>query len=488
MPDIVKNCLLSSLILLVSGCTLMPRPGHRLPAFYRSQAQSYITERRYGEALLILEEGAQLHPEDVTLLINIGQIYLTQRRWLLAEDAFNRALARDLDNAEATAGLAEALLKQDRLTEALKFWQRAASIDPALPGVLTGLGRTYLALFDFEAARSAFVAQQAQSQDFEALWYLAALTAPRDVATAWDYLLAIPTPNVDGNSQANVSTSLVARRDYLSATLAPFSKASPQGAVAKATGVALVQAELWPVAVYALEAALEQFPADLDPVATAETLAFLGHARAQAGKPALDLFSQARAAKPDSALPLYFEGLYLRQQGALLAAEDLFEQAIALDPENAAIYFELARLKEVQGDLATAEVWYLAAIEIAEDKRPFQRALLGFYMSRNYKMIEAGIPLVEDLLKTSQEEAELHDILGWMQFLSGAPDGGRAALQQAVALEPALVSARYHLARYYEANQQPASAQAEYQRVIDLDKTGFFRDQALKGVQRLAAQ
>ncbi len=466
--------------LLLSGCTLTPRPAQESPRYYLAEAQALIVERRYSEAIAILETGAAALPDNTALLVTIGQIYLAQQRWPSAEDAFNRALARDFENVAATVGLAESLLQQERFSQALKFWQRATRLDPTRPAVFTGLGRTWLALFDFEAARTAFVAQTERATDYEALWYLAALTAPLDVAAALEYLQRIP-PAAEG-----VPTSLTARRDYLATTLEPFNAAAPPVEVAQAVGIAFVQEAQWPLAIYALEQALAQHPVGVDPTHRAETLAFLAHARAQVGHPALDLFAEARAADPDSALPLYFEGLYLRAQEAFNATEDRFEQAIARDPQNAAIYVEMARTRDLQGDLATAEVWYRAAIEVAENKEPFQRTLLRFYANRNYRMTEAAIPLAEALLEVNPEDADLYDTLGWLQFLSGTPDSGRAALQKALALDPTSISARYHLARYYESNRQSASARAEYQRVIDWDTSGVFREQAYAGLRRLA--
>ena len=447
-----------------------------------------LAERRYSEAAAIFEQAAQVHADNPDPLIKIGQIYLVQHRWLLAKDAFNRALARDLDNAQAAAGLAETLLNQGRLSEALKWWQQAASLDPELPGVYTGLGRTHLFLFDFEAAQAAFLEQQAHTPDFEAAWYLTALTAPLDLSAAVDYLQTIPSDE----NKPGTSASLVARRDYLWETLAPFTAASSQAEVARSTGMAMAQIELWPLAIYALSMAVEQAAveqaSELTPEARAEALAFLGYASAQAGRPAYNFFEQALQLDPNSALPLYFEGRYLRQKGAWQAAEASFEQAIELDPPNAGLYAEIAQIKEEQGNLVTAELWYTTAIEMAEEKLPFQLLMLKFYAHRNYRMSEAGIPLAETLIKADENNAEVYDLLGWMQFLSGVPEDGEEALRQALATDPDLISARYHLARLLETTGRFDLAQEEYQRVVDWDTSGVFRDQALKDLLRLAGE
>ncbi len=462
---------------LLAGLSCVPQPQAAPLTNFMARAEPLIAERRYSEAAIMLDEAAQAHPEDLSPLLKLGQIYLAQHRWLLAEDAFNRALARDPGNALAMTGLAETLYNQGRLTEALKLWQEVTTIKPDLRGVFTGLGRTQLALFDFEAAREAFLEQQHHNSDPEAQWYLAALEAPSDLATAMEYLQSLTPPSplpLEGGG-------LSARRDYLLAALKPFTAESPQAEVAKATGIALAQAQIWPLAVHALTMAKEKQAEAED----AETLAFLGYALAQAGRPALDLFEQAHQADPNSALPLYFQGLYLRQQGALKAAEALFNQAVTLDPENAAFYAEMAETKAQRGDLAIAEVWYQAAVQVAEDDLQFQLLQAKFYANWGYHMAEAGIPAAERIIEADQTNAEAYDLLGWMQFLTGAPEGGEAALRQALELDPNLISARYHLARLLEIKGQTALAAEEYQRVIDWDTSGILRDRALKDLQQL---
>jgi tetratricopeptide (TPR) repeat protein len=500
--------LILCLLLLPSiACTPVPNPTQVPLSAFSARAKPLLAERRYSEAAAIFEQAAQVHADNPDPLIKIGQIYLVQHRWLLAEDAFNRALARGLDKAQAAAGLAETLLNQGRLSEALKWWQQAASLDPEQPGVYTGLGRTHLFLFDFEAAQAAFLEQQAHTPDFEAAWYLTALTAPLDLSAAVDYLQTIPSDE----NKPGMSASLVARRDYLWETLAPFTATSSQAEVARSTGIAMAQIELWPLAIYALsiavkqaavkqaaveqaaveQAAVEQATveqvSELTPEAQAEALAFLGYASVQAGRPAYNYFEQALQLDPNSALPLYFEGRYLRQKGALQTAEASFEQAIELDPQNAGLYAEIAQIKEEQGNLVTAELWYTTAIEVAEEKLPFQLLMLKFYTHRNYRMSEAGIPLAETLIQADENNAEVYDLLGWMQFLSGMPEDGEEALRQALTTDPDLISARYHLARLVETTGRFDLAQEEYQRVVDWDTSGVFRDQALKDLLRLDA-
>lgn len=470
IPVLLVVCLAA-----VTACT--PRPAApRLPlAWLTGPAEPLVAEQQYTAAVELLEQAAQTYPESATPLVRIGQIYLAQRRWLLAEDAFNRGLAREPRRAEVMAGLAESLLQQGRLVGAQYWWQQTIAARPQFPGAYTGLGRAYLEQLDFEQARQAFEAQQSRRFDPEAEWYLAALAAPVNVAAATGHLNRL----ADG---PNPTEALLARRDYLLNTLAPFANGASQADAARTAGIALAQIEAWPLAVYALSIAR-----DRSQTIDAETLAFLGHALAQMGRPAFDIFEAARQADPTSALPYYFEGLYFRQQDALAAAEAMFVDALALDAQNLAIYIELARTKDLQGQLAAAEAWYLAAVETAgkEDVRWVQRLRLQFYTERGYRPVEAGIPLAQLLLEEDGRDAEVYGWLGWMQFVAGQPEAGEDSLRRALELEPDLVSARYYLARLLHSQKRYEQARQAYRRVIDLDLSGRFRDQALRDLQRL---
>jgi len=460
------------LFIILTACT--PFVPRRPLTSYFKEVETLLAAQEYSQAARLLEEAAQAHPEDTRSLLRLGQIYLRQGQPVAAEDAFNRALARNLSYAPAMAGLAEAKLHQGDLGQALHFWQEAAEVNPDLPGVYTGLGRTHLLRFEFEQAEEAFLTQQARRPDPEAQWYLAALAAPSEFTAANNYLLSIPH---------NAAADILARRDYLLAALVPFTTESAQAEIAQAVGIAFVQVEQWPLAVHALTAAA-QYP-EQSAAEKAESLAFLGHALAQAGRPALDLFEQAAALNPDSALPLYFYGLYLREQGALNAAEATFIRAIELDPDNAAIYIELADTKAEQGIFSAAEQYYQAAARIAPDDPRIQLLAIQFYANRGYRLAEEGIPAAQALIEEDPNNAEAYDLLGWMQLLIGATAEAETSLRKAIELDPHLISAHYHLARSLETGGKITEAIDQYRHVVETDTTGLFRSRAIEALSRL---
>ncbi|MCB0168824.1 MAG: tetratricopeptide repeat protein [Anaerolineae bacterium] len=444
---------------------------------FLSQATAFIHQEHYSEAVDVLEQAAEAHSESPIPLMQLGQLYLHRQQNNLAEDAFNRALARDLENPVATVGLAETYLNQGNSLKALSLWQKVSETAPDLLGVFTGLGRAYLARLEFDAAHDAFLEQLSHSPDAEAQWYLASLVMPTDITKARAYLAAMPP---------DISDNLVARRDYLNAILKLFGSDAPQAAIAQSEGIALVQAELWPLAIHALQIASQaENQTDQD---KAKSLAFLGHALAQYGHPAIETFRQAEALDPASALPAYFQGIYLRQKGALNVAEDALQRAVLLDPKNPGIYVELARVKTDQGNLASAEAQYMAAVEAAPDDHQIQTLQVKFYADHSYRLNEAGIPAAEAFVEVDEDNSEAYDLLGWMQFLAGDLDQAETNLRQAIELDPKLMSARYHLARFLESQGRLTEAELAYRLVTENDLAGTYRSSAWEGVFRIQKQ
>ncbi|MCB0197287.1 MAG: tetratricopeptide repeat protein [Anaerolineae bacterium] len=440
------------------------------------QARDLADDQQYNEAVAVLEAAAENYPTAAGPLIQAGQIYLRQQQLLPAEDAFNRALARDLENPLATAGLAETILRQGNTLQALSLWKEAATLDPELPGIYSGLGRVYLARLEFDEAEEAFSEQLTHQADAEATWYLAALSAPVDEEAARAYLAELPTDMPD---------HLAAQYDYLTATLDTAENGSPDER-AQAIGIAMVQIEAWPLAIYALQIAADDDTAS--DAAKSETLAFLGHALAQYGRPALDMFRQAEVLDGSSALPAYFQGIYLRQQKAFGVAEDMLLRAANLDENNPAPFVELAKLKTEQGFLSDAEAYYMKAVEVAPEDIDLQLLQANFYAGRSYRLEEAGIPLAEALVGIDEDNAEALDLLGWMQFLTGHLEDAESNLSRAVELDPQFMRARFHLARFFEAQGQLTDAYKAYQAITEQDLTGNYRAAAWEGIYRIEGQ
>jgi len=96
----------------------------RLEALKRRDPTSYTHE----EALAILDEAAHEHPNDPLPFLYSGQVLLDQDRAAEAARAYDAALRRDPELAEAMLGLGRAMVRMDGgqvSPEALALFQRA---------------------------------------------------------------------------------------------------------------------------------------------------------------------------------------------------------------------------------------------------------------------------------------------------------------------------------------------------------------------------
>lgn len=448
-------------IILSDGCTFrtkqLPHEVDITP--YLSEASELVSARHYSAAIDKLEQASTITATDTRPLVEMGQIYLKQRRWSLARDVFNQALARETDNRPATLGLAEALLGEGQAIEATNVWRQVIALDESQADGWVGLGRAYLARQNYVAAKEAFTTALAHAPDPEAQWYLAGLTIPIDFVT--------------GRTQLKQMNALTHQRDYLLAALDPFNAQSSQAEIAKIAGIAFIQLEAWPLAHHALSVATAHNPTD------PQTWAFLGHTQGVLGLPAIASFDQARKIDPELALVPYFEGIYLRKQGLYDLAADRFLKVLELDPNNLGGALETAQTLAEKGDYLSAEAWYRSLVELEPESAVYQEFLTAFYVERSYRVAEVGLNEAERLVVLAPTNARAYDLLGWARFQTGDLPGAEEALRRAIELDPANIAPRYHLGRLLKVLSRDVEAQEEFTHVIDWDHSGVYRERIL---------
>ena len=423
-----------------------------------TQAARLVESGQYALALARLKQLAPL-TDDPRPQVMLAEIYLAQRRWNLAADRFQQALALEPRHRRAVVGLAEVLLQQQRLEAAAEYWQQAIDLAGNRADGWLGLGRVHLAAGRYGPAVDAL--RQALAQDFhpDAQWLLAALTLPSDLGAGRDLLAELGPNHAEGAYLLAAMDGL----DGLSAEAAP-------GEVAQVVGIALIQLESWSPAQHALQIAVTADPAD------PQSWAFLGYSEAMLGLPPTESFARAKALAPESPLPLYFEGIALRNQGDLPQALQQFLTALDLDPGNLGLAVEIARTLTEQGDYLSAEAWYQALVEAEPDSVVYQEFLTTFYVERGYRVGEAGVAAAERLVKLAPESARAYDLLGWARFQAGDMAGAEIALREALTLEPASVTVHYHLGRLLETLQRNIEAEALFVYVVDHDTSGIYRE------------
>ncbi len=121
-----------------------------------------LSLRRPGEAAVRLEEARALDSQNVPAAINLGGAYILQSKFRLAVPVLEAASLLEPDNVMVWTNLAAAYLgklpfasteDQDR---AIKAFERALALDPAVPHVHYNLGLIYLERKDYTRAQEQF--------------------------------------------------------------------------------------------------------------------------------------------------------------------------------------------------------------------------------------------------------------------------------------------------------------------------------------------
>jgi tetratricopeptide (TPR) repeat protein len=458
-----------------------PMPEGAIAALWQAAADLRAAQS-YTGAVATLERLAALTPHDPSPLIEIGDIYLSQRRWPLAADAFNRALARRADLASAWAGLAAAEWGQGNRLPAIAHWQTALQHQPDLLAARLGLARAHLEQGQANAALEllhtglalsrAAAAPAACPMCDEARWLLAAILTVDEPDAARAALASIPD---------DAPPPAVARRDYLIATLDRAAAANSPAAAAKTIGLALAQAELWPIASAALNRAVLLDPTD------AEARAFLGYFEGMLGRPALRHLDAAVYLAPDHPLPRYLRGRhYLRTNLLPLAIVDL-SRVVELDPGNVQAWLDLGQAYERHHDYAKAIAAFDAAATAAPDDVEIQLARVRFYADTAWRVTEpgGGLDAARAAADLAPQDARARDYLGWLYLLAADLPQARLHLLSALALDSTQASTYYHLGELYARLGWPEMAATAWTRAVDLDREGDIRARALA---RLAAR
>jgi tetratricopeptide (TPR) repeat protein len=440
--------------ILLLGLTPYPR------AFTETmrRAEVHRVAREYTAALEAYQEAARLDRESPLPWLHTGEILLAQHRFPLATAAFREAerLGR---NVAATLGLGESYAGRGDWAAAIRTWLRAQEAAPGDARVYLALGRGALAQGQFEQAEQylaqALLWEPTESEALAAHALLGRLLVTRDLGQAAEHLR-----QADDQNMLAVLQAVEAEAEPLRRTLT--------------LGASFLQQSDLTLARQAFARAVEQAPGDAEP------LAYLAHTLDRQGETgtAGELLARALALDPESVLAHYFLASHHRQIGNLSTAQEVLWQALLLDPENAALRVEMGEIFADLGDYVKAEEWYLGALEVAPEDLEFQRLLAHFYLDHLYRVEESGLPAAQATADLAPGDARAQDLLGWGLHLAGRSVEGSQVLLVALALDPDLVSAHYHLGSLYLSTGRMDLARQHLRRTADLDTSGYYRQRA----------
>jgi tetratricopeptide (TPR) repeat protein len=439
------------------------------------QARVHQAVQEYGQALKAYAQAAQLEPDSPWPRLGSAAVLLAQHRFLESASAFHQAERRGA-GVSATIGLGESFAGQLDWATALAVWYRAQQAAPDDPRLLVSLARGSIAQRQFDRARDYLLAalESDLRPDPFAVWAPGThLGAPGQELVAEAHRLLGRLLAIEDPEAAEQHLLQAGDEDMLAVLQACRAEVDPARRHLL-LGAAFLQRENLPLARRHLERSVALGPDN------SEALAYLGHTldrlgETTAGRLALE---QSIALDPDSTIAQYFLAIHHRQVGNVKKAQAVLWQALLREPDDAALRAEMARCFEELGDYPQAEEWYQAAVEAAPEDPGFQLLLAQFYVDHLYRIEEGGVPAAQKAVDMAADEPAVHDVLGWAYVLAGQPVEGEQSLRQALALDPDLVRAHFHLGSLYARSGSRAQARYHLQRAVDLDTTGFYRERA----------
>jgi tetratricopeptide (TPR) repeat protein len=160
-------------------------------------------------------------------------------------------------------------------------------------------------------------------------------------------------------------------------------------------------------------------------------------------------------------------GVYTTQK-AYDKAQAVLEQAVTRIPDTVDLRLALAQVYEAQKRPAEAERVLLELAHLRPEERAHRIRLAQFYAGQNE--FDAAESVLRDGIKAIPKDRDLKFAL--IEFLAAhrSKEIAETELKKMVAADPKDFEMKFALAQFYERTQQPASAEAIYQQVIDSEK------------------
>lgn len=448
------------LLVLLAG--LLPYP-RAFPAALR-RAETHRAGREYGAALEAYAQAANVDPSSPQPWQRSGEVLLIQHRFPEATAAFRQAVLRRGGPA-ALLGLGESFAGRGDWAEALEAWYQALALAPQDPMLHVALARGSVAQGRFERASDALSRA------------LALRPEPELAAEAHGLLGRVLVGDGPAGGQAYGPAQAHLRQAGDEEMLALLEAAAEEPEAARRElllGATFLRNDELSLAHRHFARAVA-----LDP-SSAEAMAYLGRTLDRLGKTVRgrETLEQALDLDPEAPLAYFFLGVHHREMGDIDAAQAVLSQALERDPENAALRAEMGRTFEAMSQHDRSEEWYQAATEVAPRDAGFALVLAQFYVEHLYRIRDAGLAAARTAVALAPSEAGAHDLLGWAYCLADRPGEGEQVLLQALALDPDLVSAHFHLGSLYATTGQADLARHHLQQAADLDTTGYYRQRA----------
>ncbi len=123
--------------------TLKHQPDLAVSTIYTNMGRSFMEEKKYDEALNMLNKALLINPRDTVALCDIGMTYELQKRYKEAREVFEKVLKWDGQDTRALFGIGLILTDENKLDEALLAYKKALAIDPNNSKIRYNVGLIY---------------------------------------------------------------------------------------------------------------------------------------------------------------------------------------------------------------------------------------------------------------------------------------------------------------------------------------------------------
>ena len=161
------------------------------------------------------------------------------------------------------------------------------------------------------------------------------------------------------------------------------------------------------------------------------------------------------------------EAVYLLNQGKTDLAFDKFTKALQYNNENHEIYYKLGEANRKIKNYAEAIRQCKRAIELAPEVGLYYETLADIYYELQ-NFIDAK-KFYKEAVFIDPKNSKAHAFLGILQSKDKEHEAAVKSLETAVALEPNNANIRYNLALAYEVSGNIEEAKNEYQKVLAID-------------------
>jgi rhomboid protease GluP len=134
-------------------------------AVHGTLARAYGTKRDFDNAAAEMQRVIALNPRNVVAYYSLGMIYLERKLPIKAQDAFVQLLRVDPNSADGHAGLAAVFSFENKYSEALEEYKRAAQLDPEYQSVFYNMGLMQGKLKLYDDAIASFLKQRENADD-----------------------------------------------------------------------------------------------------------------------------------------------------------------------------------------------------------------------------------------------------------------------------------------------------------------------------------